>query len=352
MLIACISCKETPFFTAENNLDPEARNYIPNHPENISYELNRDLNSVLIHWELSNGLGSILSGFKISTSYSDTLNYSSINYVSDFSRYGKYSYSDQFSPVIFNAIYKIESFYVRNSSDTVFSEPQYLTVPINQDYSIYPTLYPFIEEPFIRLYWYFEAFEGVSIELFKRTSGVFIVIGSHQITSSNGTVTLPITISNNEITDGYYYRLTSQNSSSQFLEIKSIPSPYYFLDVIQSSENDAMITVKALDSSQTFNSKLPLDSISFSLWEAEFSNPSFLVLDNQTPRQHSFSWSDSEFQINQIDNSLLYFIESSLKKKNISSDPSYFRFYYEQNTSSWVTDTIGHGDIPFRKSTY
>ena len=345
MILVSISCKETPFFTPENNLDPESKNYIPNNPENISYELNRNLNSILIYWELSDGLGSEISGFKISTSYSDTLNYSSINYVSDFSRFGTYSYSDQINPIAFGVIYKIESFYKKNSADTVFSAPAFLEIPIKQSYTIDASLSPFLEEPYIYFNWGFNNFDGISIELFKKENENFIKIGAKELTSTYGSVRF--TFSSDEIVNMLYYRLSNAISYSNYVEINSIFSPYYTFKVVDNTNNSALLSFEDRDSLSTFDSPVAFDSIMFSLWNAEvYSDSSFIIYVSQSPvREFSFTGENTEFLINQINTEQPYVISSILKRETYSSNPVYYPLHYDFNRSGWIADTLHYVDI-------
>lgn len=242
-LLLISSCKNTPTFVPENTLDPEVENFSPPPPENLRLEVNSTFNE--LHWTLSKEKSYVVDGFLILRSFSDSSSFIPIDSVHTKPGNKTYHYQDALNPIALNTLYMLRSFYVKNNTDTVFTNSPILSRPNLPQHQVSFVLKPFEQNPVVRFFTEIYSDNDITAELYihepdSSNSLIFEIDNNYPdqaISNYDLDVNLPA--------PKFYYKLRSGEYESDFLDVEGNSSVNNY-----SFEKEIILENKALNSVQ------------------------------------------------------------------------------------------------------
>tara|TARA_R110000868_G_scaffold378658_7_gene644217 strand:+ start:12006 stop:14003 length:1998 start_codon:yes stop_codon:yes gene_type:complete len=217
IFILITSCKEAPTFITENELDPESENFIVPKPTEFNVHTSQGKNR--LEWMLPRNQSNYIVGFLLYRSYSDSDSYQRIRTLEANARGDRYSAQDPFIPETFNTLYKIQSFYIKQSSDTVYSEPVFTDQSNIPSHQVSQIIKPFNTNPTYKIELNLWEDSSVTTNFYIENSDSSKSL-INSISEGSSSIEYPLDV--NLPTRRFFYKFLNDEYESRFLLVEEI----------------------------------------------------------------------------------------------------------------------------------
>lgn len=332
IFLGLMGCKNSPTFTADNELDPESSGFSMPEVTDISIQLTEL--EVTIRWNFDKEHLRYLSGFKIFKSVSDTSSFKFYKNIESLtSPNTAFTFTD---PEPFNSIaayYKVQPYFVRKSDeDTVFAKGVLVSklADFLEEGATY-SLYPFQPDPKIEFFWMFDAGEETEIQIFEfdPISQTYTLI--HQDLASKDSLVTEFDVE--KALPIYRFRYIKDNVQSPYFTFQEGPP--------QPLKNHvtANLSINGIDETESVSFIMDVqtnpDSIYYDEYVVQVHDDDTFELLSETP----YHKGESLFTVNGLEIERNYFINIRLKR-GVYKAENHFTYQLQHDTGFKLTENI------------